>query len=250
LRFLPLRRLPDRAQPLTPRLASPGLRCPLSVSHALRAFLQPLSAGLVSCRSHPWGFAPRGPFPSAERSGPLSPSLPSCGWRIGSFLSPSSCPKQALRFCSLPLRRLHGSSPFAALPHLRAFLPAAVRFPASAVTLPQGSRPLRLFPPQGCPKNSAQALSGAFPLSGFSRNLFLRRSFCWPLRVLRAESFGADSHEPTHPSRGLSPLDFPCSLRVGSSWVTPQRLSGVTTFLHLFFRASALLPELTGRACR
>jgi hypothetical protein len=67
---------------------------------------------------------------------------------------------------------------------------------------------------------------------------------------LRAESLGADSHEPTHPSRGFSPHDFPCSLRSFCSWVTPQRLSSVTTFLGLFFRASALLPELTGRACR
>jgi hypothetical protein len=65
-RFLPLRRLLDRAQPRTPGFAFPRLGCPLSVSHALRAFLQPLSAGLVSCRSHPWGFSPRGPFPSAE----------------------------------------------------------------------------------------------------------------------------------------------------------------------------------------
>jgi hypothetical protein len=68
-RFLPLRRLLDRAQPRTPGFAFPRLGCPLSVSHALRAFLQPLSAGLVSCRSHPWGFSPRGPFPSAELPG-------------------------------------------------------------------------------------------------------------------------------------------------------------------------------------
>jgi hypothetical protein len=57
LRFLPLRRFPDNGQLPNPRrLPTLGLRCLLSVSHALKAFFQPLSAGLVSCRSRPWGF--------------------------------------------------------------------------------------------------------------------------------------------------------------------------------------------------
>ena len=38
------------------RLPTLGLRCPLSVSHALKAFFRPLSAGPLSCRSRPWGF--------------------------------------------------------------------------------------------------------------------------------------------------------------------------------------------------
>jgi len=33
----------------------PPSTCPLSVSHALRAFFRPVPAGLVSCRSRPWG---------------------------------------------------------------------------------------------------------------------------------------------------------------------------------------------------
>jgi len=40
--------------------------CPLSVSHALRAFLRPGPAGLVSCRSRPWGSALQGRSPLAE----------------------------------------------------------------------------------------------------------------------------------------------------------------------------------------
>jgi len=50
--------LPEGYQP-------PGT-CPLSVSHALRAFLRPGPAGLVSCRSRPWGFTLQGRSPPAE----------------------------------------------------------------------------------------------------------------------------------------------------------------------------------------
>lgn len=39
---------------------------PLSVSHALRAFLRPVPAGLVSCRSRPWGSTLQGRSPLAE----------------------------------------------------------------------------------------------------------------------------------------------------------------------------------------
>jgi len=40
--------------------------CPLSVSHALRALLRPGPAGLVSCRSRPWGSTLQGRSPPAE----------------------------------------------------------------------------------------------------------------------------------------------------------------------------------------
>jgi hypothetical protein len=45
---------------------TPGFRCLLSVSHALEAFIRPAPAGLVSCRSRPWGFTLQGRFPLAE----------------------------------------------------------------------------------------------------------------------------------------------------------------------------------------
>jgi len=79
----PLRRFPGGGQLLTPqRLPASGLRCLLSVSHALKAFFRPPPAGLVSCRSRPWGL----PFrvlrhPRSDRlsraSCPLVVSLPS-----------------------------------------------------------------------------------------------------------------------------------------------------------------------------
>lgn len=40
--------------------------CLLGVSHALKAFLRPPPAGLISCRSRPWGFSPEGSFTPAE----------------------------------------------------------------------------------------------------------------------------------------------------------------------------------------
>jgi hypothetical protein len=49
-----------------PGLPASGLRCLLSVSHALKAFIRPRSPGLVSCRSRPWDFALQGRFPLAE----------------------------------------------------------------------------------------------------------------------------------------------------------------------------------------
>jgi len=52
----PLRRFPGGGQLLTSqRLPASGLRCLLSVSHALKAFFRPPPAGLISCRSRPWG---------------------------------------------------------------------------------------------------------------------------------------------------------------------------------------------------
>jgi hypothetical protein len=64
LRSLPLRRYSGSGQPLTPEVTSSGLRCLLSVSHALKASIHPLSPGPVSCRSRPWGFPFRVDFHS------------------------------------------------------------------------------------------------------------------------------------------------------------------------------------------
>jgi hypothetical protein len=67
LRFFPLRRFPDPGQPHTSRgYQTSGLRCLLSVSHALEALIHPRPAGLVSCRSRPWGFTLQGRYPLAE----------------------------------------------------------------------------------------------------------------------------------------------------------------------------------------
>jgi hypothetical protein len=50
--------------------------CLLSVSHALEALLRPTPAGLVSCRSRPWGFALQGRFPPAEQGFPFGGPCP------------------------------------------------------------------------------------------------------------------------------------------------------------------------------
>jgi hypothetical protein len=65
LRFRPLRRLPGDWQLPLPGEPSPST-CPLSVSHALRALLRQTPAGLVSCRSRPWGCTLQGRNPPAE----------------------------------------------------------------------------------------------------------------------------------------------------------------------------------------
>ena len=44
----------------------PPVCCPRSVSHALRALIRPGPAGLISCRSRPWGFYPPGFLSPAE----------------------------------------------------------------------------------------------------------------------------------------------------------------------------------------
>jgi hypothetical protein len=60
--------LPEGYQP-------PGT-CPLGVSHALRAFLRPGPAGLVSCRSRPWGFHPSGSISTRRAVRPLGRRYP------------------------------------------------------------------------------------------------------------------------------------------------------------------------------
>lgn len=61
--------------------------CPLSVSHALRAFLRLEPAGLVSCRSRPWGFTLQGSFHSRSRA-PFRMPVPSCGSPASGFAAP------------------------------------------------------------------------------------------------------------------------------------------------------------------
>jgi hypothetical protein len=57
----------------------PPLCCPRSVSHALRALIRPEPAGLVSCRSRPWGSTLQGSSHPRSRTSSRTP-LPSCGY--------------------------------------------------------------------------------------------------------------------------------------------------------------------------
>jgi hypothetical protein len=164
LRFGPLRRLPDRWQPHTPGFTKPRSSCPLSVSHALRALLRLRSAGLVSCRSRPWGFFPRRSSPSAAPSGSLSDSLALL--QLTTRLRLSHHP---MLFCGsetarLPARDFAVRVRSSEQPCFRALLSAAVRLPASAVTLSAGSATsLGFLPPQGL--SSAAAGLPRYPSS-------------------------------------------------------------------------------------
>jgi len=77
--FFPFDVFPMVGSHVPPRSTSPGLSCLLSVSHALEALLRPPSAGLVSCRSRPWGSPFRADFRSQSSTSSRKP-VPSCGW--------------------------------------------------------------------------------------------------------------------------------------------------------------------------
>jgi hypothetical protein len=63
---IPFDVFPPVGSHLIPRLPAFGFRCLLSVSHALKAFLRPPAAGLIPCRSRPWGSTLQGSVPPAE----------------------------------------------------------------------------------------------------------------------------------------------------------------------------------------
>jgi len=65
--FFPFSVFPTSGSHIPRRIPTLRLRCLLSVSHALKAFIRPMSAGLVSCRSRPWGF-PFKASPPTERA--------------------------------------------------------------------------------------------------------------------------------------------------------------------------------------
>jgi len=102
--------------------------CPPSVSHALRALLHPGPAGLVSCRSRPWGFTLQGRTPLAE---PNILSDVACPPGVGVF---SGCRLDRLgslgyrAYPRSPWRSCRGNGASFDTPLFRAFIPASVRF--------------------------------------------------------------------------------------------------------------------------
>jgi hypothetical protein len=106
---------------------SSGFCCPLSVSHALEALLRPPPAGLVSCRSRPWGFPLQGrSHPQSEP--PSRTPLPSCGCAASQIPpTPPRC-RQAVWGRPTPLRGgCWPKGPSHPALHFRALLPASVR---------------------------------------------------------------------------------------------------------------------------
>jgi hypothetical protein len=73
--FFPFDVFPMVGSHVPPRITGPGLSCLHSVSHALEALLHPPSAGLVSCRSRPWGF-PSGPISTRRAVLPFGSHYP------------------------------------------------------------------------------------------------------------------------------------------------------------------------------
>jgi hypothetical protein len=153
---------------------TPGFWYLLSVSHALEVFIRPSSAGLVSCRSRPWGF-PSGPIStrravrSLERPcllavGPETSASRPCSLRAS--LTPA---RIAARWVSDPhgLSLARGLSPLAGtgrtgLPLLSFSLDERTRparpsrvLPATGLAeLLRACHPFRAFPPRRCPRSS------------------------------------------------------------------------------------------------
>jgi hypothetical protein len=164
LRFRPLRRFPDNGQlHNSRRLPTLGLRCLLSVSHALKAFFRPLSAGLVSCRSRPWGFPFRvfltpGAIHSLELLSPLVVSSPPglC------FRRPDPRPLGYGRF---PQDNPSRSNASFGSPHFRVFVPVSAR-PSGANNARKNATLLGFHLPKGFPLSPA----------GLPRSPFLSRA--------------------------------------------------------------------------
>jgi hypothetical protein len=127
LRSHPLRRLPNRGQLHTSRGYQPsGLRCLLSVSHALKALLRPRPPSLISCWSRPWGLPFRVEFHSRSRTLSRAP-MPSCG-SLTSLFAVSVCSvKPTSRSCQQSRTYHHEHDPVRSEPHFRALLTASVR---------------------------------------------------------------------------------------------------------------------------
>lgn len=64
--FFPFDVFPLLGSHSLPDLPSSGISCLLDVSHVLKAFLHPITPGLISCQSRPWGFSLEDSFPPTE----------------------------------------------------------------------------------------------------------------------------------------------------------------------------------------
>jgi len=162
---------------------TPGFRYLLSVSHALEVFIRPSPAGLVSCRSRPWGF-PSGPISTRRAVRPLErPCLLAVGpetsaSRLCSLRASLTPACIAARWVSDPhgLSLPRGISPLAgagrtSLPLVSFSMVERTRPPRPSRVLPadglaellRACHPFRAFPPRRCPRSSRGALPWIAP---------------------------------------------------------------------------------------
>jgi len=150
----------------TPGGDQPPSTCPLSVSHALRALLHPTPAGLVSCRSRPWGFCPTGSISARRAVLPLGSRCPRGVDRLPDPSAPAHGARTPGRRPSSPwtlrgaTHRAYGSSPGPCSP--RASVSPARRFRSC-----RRPRPSWAFSSSGDSPSIPAILLGIDPLLGF-----------------------------------------------------------------------------------
>lgn len=146
----------------------PPSTCPLSVSHALRAFLRPTPAGLVSCRSRPWGSRPPGSISTRRAVLPLGSRCPPGVDRLPDTSAPARGARTPGRRPSSPwtlhgaTHRANSSSPGPC--SLRASVSPARRFKPC-----RRPRPSWAFSSSGDSPSMPATLLGVGPLMGFVR---------------------------------------------------------------------------------
>lgn len=201
--------------------------CPLSVSRALRAFLRPGPAGLVSCRSRPWGSTLQGRSPLAEPC-TLSDAVALMGLASlpGSVptASAASGPGNPAAAVAVFLRRRRFRKPAP----LQGVAPCEWPCHRGDCLGQPGDRDPRgfLLPGEfslsvGDPPRGPSSRGLLPPVRRLGRRL--------PLRVFDRRRDRLDSFEPAIPSEVCHLLVRPSSLQVWRLWVTPRRPSAVTS---------------------
>lgn len=146
--LIPFGVFPTAGSHLIPGVTNPRFRCLHSVSHAPKAFIRPLSPGLISCRSRPWGFSLQGRFPHADRfvlsNVPTLLRLALLTATVRDQLRDDLTPRTS-SIVSRANPFWHGAS-FES-PRFRVFIPACVRFLRSVFNPNAEPRPSWALPP-------------------------------------------------------------------------------------------------------
>jgi hypothetical protein len=210
--------------------------CPRSVSHALRAFLRPTPAGLVSCRSRPWGFALQGLSPLAEQCvlSDVDALLGLTG--LPGFVSTVSTSSGSwgtwwLSRPSFEETSLPSTCPSSGPCSLRVSVSPGRLFKST-----RGPRPSWAFSSLGASPSPSATFPG--PSSHGLRSPVRTLGRRMPLRVLSRRSGWLDSLEPASLSEVCHLLVDPGSSRVLQFWVAPRVPTSVTSVLSFPLRTA------------